>query len=218
MPINYEPKYTDFEAVKLKLEGRLLVVDENTFSPPPFPSNSLKQEISVDLVRLIMREQENFLDLILCQIYQLPLKNEHGIITDIATNLVMAEILTVYNQSSELALVAKDASNAVGSYKNSAYEKLEMLTFGWQVKIPGKPLTLKSPGMQEFKKITLKGESVDCTPAEQIPVNNETFVQPMNQTLDRNNNPFSEDYYPYDNRPGCGGCCGKKQSDPFWGN
>jgi hypothetical protein len=185
-------KYTTFEKLERKLRGRLKIVEisEN----PLYPSTSLQQEVDPDLVEDVIEEQENLLDLILEQIYILPLKNNHPILTDIVNNLVMAEIIKVHFQGQGLANIGSDLSGLARDTKMEAYNKLAMLTVGYQVFIPNQQMIVKPQGMTEYRKIVLQGESLRIAPPEKVPINNETILLDRSVILSEKYNPFSDNY------------------------
>lgn len=185
-------KYTTFEKLERKLRGRLKIVEisEN----PLYPSTSLQQEVDPDLVEDVIEEQENLLDLILEQIYILPLKNNHPILTDIVNNLVMAEIIKVHFQGQGLANIGSDLSGLARDTKMEAYNKLAMLTVGYQVFIPNQQIIVKPQGMTEYRKIVLQGESLRIAPPEKVPINNETVLIDRSIIYNEKYNPFAEDY------------------------
>jgi hypothetical protein len=185
-------KYTTFEKLERKLRGRLKIVEisEN----PLYPSTSLQQEVDPDLVEDVIEEQENLLDLILEQIYILPLKNNHPILTDIVNNLVMAEIIKVHFQGQGLANIGSDLSGLARDTKMEAYNKLAMLTVGYQVFIPNQQMIVKPQGMTEYRKIVLQGESLRIAPPEKVPINNETVLVDRSVILSEKYNPFSDNY------------------------
>lgn len=185
-------KYTTFEKLERKLRGRLKIVEisEN----PLYPSTSLQQEVDPDLVEDVIEEQENLLDLILEQIYILPLKNNHPILTDIVNNLVMAEIIKVHFQGQGLANIGSDLSGLARDTKMEAYNKLAMLTVGYQVFIPNQQMIVKPQGLTEYRKIVLQGESLRVAPPEKVPINNETILVDRSVILSEKYNPFSDNY------------------------
>jgi len=185
-------KYTTFEKLERKLRGRLKIVEisEN----PLYPSTSLQQEVDPDLVEDVIEEQENLLDLILEQIYILPLKNNHPILTDIVNNLVMAEIIKVHFQGQGLANIGSDLSGLARDTKMEAYNKLAMLTVGYQVFIPNQQMIVKPQGMTEYRKIVLQGESLRIAPPEKVPINNETVLVDRSISYNEKYNPFNDNY------------------------
>jgi len=185
-------KYTTFEKLERKLRGRLKIVEisEN----PLYPSTSLQQEVDPDLVEDVIEEQENLLDLILEQIYILPLKNNHPILTDIVNNLVMAEIIKVHFQGQGLANIGSDLSGLARDTKMEAYNKLAMLTVGYQVFIPNQQMIVKPQGMTEYRKIVLQGESLRIAPPEKVPINNETVLVDRSISYSEKYNPFNDNY------------------------
>lgn len=185
-------KYTTFEKLERKLRGRLKIVEIQ--DNPLYPSTSLQQEVDPDLVEDVIEEQENLLDLILEQIYILPLKNNHPILTDIVNNLVMAEILKVHFQGQGLANIGSDLSGLARDTKMEAYNKLAMLTVGYQVFIPNQQMIVKPQGMTEYRKIVLQGESLRINPPEKIPINNETILIDRASVYNEKYNPFADDY------------------------
>lgn len=185
-------KYTTFEKLERKLRGRLKIVEIQ--DNPLYPTNTLQQEVDPDLVEDIIEEQENLLDLILEQIYILPLNNIHPILTDIINNLTIAELMKVYFQGQGLANVGHDLSGLGKDTKMEAYTKLAMLTVGYQVFIPNQQMIVKPQGMTEYRKIVLQGESLRINPPEKVPINNETILIDRSVILSDKYNTFSDNY------------------------
>ncbi len=188
-------RYTTFEKLERKLRGRLKIVEIQ--DNPLYPTNTLQQEVDPELVEDIIEEQENLLDLILDQIYVLPLNNEHPILTDIINNLAIAELMKVHFQGQGLANIGHDLSGLGKDTKMEAYDKLAMLTVGYQVFLPSQQMIIKSPGLTEYRKIVLRGEVLRITPPEKVPINNETVVLNTKTKYSEEGNPFDENYKIY---------------------
>lgn len=86
--------------------------------------------IDVGTIQEIGEEKEEYLELIIGQIYELPLKNNHPILKSIVTNLICAELLninySVLNENTELEK----------RYFVDANSKLQMLTSGYNIELP----------------------------------------------------------------------------------
>lgn len=185
-------KYTTFEKLALKLEGRLKIVEIQ--DSPMFPDQSLFQEVNPETVEMIAEEQESFMDLILGQIYFLPLQNYHPILANISSDLIISQLLMVHFQGGGLANIGHDLSNLGRSTQADALEKIKMLTIGYQVYLPGQPIDTKPYGAQEFRRVVLEGEKLRDVAPNKITVNNETVVIKTDKDYDPKTNPFGDSY------------------------
>lgn len=153
-------KYTKLEAVSRKLNGKLKLfyhdsvdsttVDVNwTNEPEPLIANyneylDFQEEapgteeiptvsddvISIELFVETALQKEEYLDLILGQIYMMPLKKRHRVLEDVCNNLVIAELLNInYNVLNENTELEQRAAN----YANNL---INLLTAGYDIQLP----------------------------------------------------------------------------------
>lgn len=112
----YNPKYTTLNSIQLKLAHRLNINPTNTPVPedeffPGINTRPAQNIVDKDLLELILEEKESFLDMILSQAYELPLKNQHPILREIIDNWVIAELMKIHFQGVGLANVSGDIQN-----------------------------------------------------------------------------------------------------------
>jgi hypothetical protein len=190
--------YTSFQKLEKKLKGRLKVFE--TPEIQLYPDTSLQQEVDPDLVIEIVEEQENFVNLILSQIYLLPLQNQHPILSDIVTDLAIAELLQVHYLGPGFGNVnSSDISGATNNSKQDAYLKLYMLTAGMNIYIPGVNLQPYIPSFPPPRRLILPNEILISSPATSTPVRNQTiiikakevFPTSSNLDFDSSTNPFA---------------------------
>jgi hypothetical protein len=203
-------KYANLPRLKRKLKARLNISDtDNNDSQNSlnelYPSEPLGITVDPDLVNDVIEEQENFLDLILGQIYVLPLVNSHPILADIITDLVISELMQVHFLGMGFGNInSGDISGTANNSKQDAYFKINMLTAGLNIFIPGVNPINYIPGMIPPRRTLLPGESLISVPMAKISVNNQTVVDKTTTNyqsyLNRGitNNPFSNEYVPND--------------------
>lgn len=186
-------KYTDVNRITQKLNTRLKLASDVLF-----PTNTLQQEVSPELVLIVAEEKENYLDLILGQIYELPLLNNHPVLADIIEGFVIADLITVYFQSAG----AMSQDTGIGqNMKIHATNLISMLVAGHNLSIPGLPPSLNYPGMLPPKRIDLPGEVLRTVAPNRVIKQGQIFINKSenydndylkeSQTI---NNPFSMDF------------------------
>lgn len=193
-------KYTTIENISRKLIGRLNLINEDL--SVLYPTDNPTQSVDPILVETVVEEQENYLDLILGQIYNLPLQNKHPILTNIVDSLVIAELILVHFQGIQFGL-GGDISGYGTSNITKAYNLLNALTAGYNIIIPMMmPVPPSFPGSIPQRRLELPGETlVERMPPSTL-VNNRTVMNKL-ADADRSDyiteeeltdNPFSMDY------------------------
>jgi hypothetical protein len=153
----YIPIYCSKVSISRRLRGRLNIqIDEYTSSP--YEQSVPSQSVEDSLVDQVIQQTEEFIDLILNQIYELPLNNKHTIITNICESLVISELLRIHFQGQGIAQLAGDLSGAGSDTKQYAYGLLQMITAGHNIHIPGMPPIQAISGMTQPQPIKLIGE------------------------------------------------------------
>lgn len=182
-------KYINIDNLTRKLRGRLSLVEDET--APIYGGSTPEQKIDVDLVYVIAEQKENFLELILDQIYILPLKNKHPIIEDIIESLALSELIRIHFQGAGFASLGVDISGAGADTRTHANTLLAMLTSGFNLFIPGVPTATEYSGQPHNRRIVLRGETLRTQNPEPIIVNNEFIV--LNTKRDSSSNLFLQD-------------------------
>lgn len=163
--------YTTVERIARRLRARLSLSDRTTNQPIGYPTTSLTMGVDNDLLDLVGEEKENFINYILDQVYETPLKHNHPIIADIVESLVIGDLLKTHFQGQMVP-----GSDYGTELKNDAYLKLNMLVTGFNIQIPGMPQVQSYPGMMPVRRIILKGEIVRIMSPEKINVNNQFIL------------------------------------------
>lgn len=79
-------KYVNIDRIKTRLQNRLLITDSIT------PSYNAIVQVSKDLVEFVAEEKENWVDIYLGMIYELPLKHTHQFLNSIVEKLVISDL------------------------------------------------------------------------------------------------------------------------------
>jgi hypothetical protein len=160
----YTPKYTTLENLGRKLRGRLSLNDTEIFDT----TNSVDEFLLLDVIE----EQEYTVDLILNQVYVLPLKRSHPIIRKIVDNLCIAELLSIHFVGQSFG-IGTDFSGLGATAKQAAYQDLNALTIGLNIALPNQPII---PDYQKVRRIELIGEELITKLPQRELVNMEFIV------------------------------------------
>ena len=190
--MSYIPKYTSYNKLARKLRGRLKVYETEELDI--YPGQEPTQSADPDLVLDVLEETENLVDLILSQIYILPLQNTHPIVTDIVESLTISNIIKIHFQGQGFSSLSGDMSGMSPDTRNQAYTLLGMLTAGFNIYIPNVPQQNIIPGTMPPRRIILPGEAFVKDPQQQIPVRNETVISKLTVDITPENNPFDEHF------------------------
>lgn len=182
-------KYIDADSLTRRLRGRLNLVEDE--SAPVYGDQLPQQKVDIELVYSIAEEKENFIDLILAQIYVMPLINKHPIIKDIAESLALSELIRIHFQGAGFASLGIDLSGAGQDTRNHANVLLGMLTAGYNIFIPSVPTPTQQSGAPHSRRIVLPGEKLRTQVPEPIMVNSEFIV--LNTKRDYSSNGFLQD-------------------------
>lgn len=182
-------KYINIDNLTRKLKGRLSLVEDD--NAPIYGGTTPEQRVDIDLVYTIAEQKENFLDLILDQIYNMPLRNRHPIIEDIIESLALSELIRIHFQGAGFASLGIDLSGAGADTRNHANNLIAMLTTGFNLFIPGVPTPTEYSGQPHSRRIVLRGESLRAVSPEPIIINSEFIV--LNTKRDSSSNLFLQD-------------------------
>jgi hypothetical protein len=181
-------RYVNINTITRKLKGRLKLYNSDEFYPV--------ETVDETLIDEIIEEKEDYVDLILGQIYTLPLQNPQPTIKNIVENLVMADLLEYCSTT------PGEMSNLGVSLKRSAMTLLFQLTAGTNIVIPGADTGNYIPGVN-VRRLMLQGEVEKSETPKTTLVNSDSMLSTL--TDDTNNtefinddywdNPFSMDWY-----------------------
>ncbi len=181
--MSYSAIYCTKAGIARKLRGRLNIqIDE--YTPALYEKSLPSQVVDNELLDSIIEQTEEFLNLILEQIYELPLNNSHTIIRNIVESLVCSELLRVHFQGQGISQLAGDLSGTGTDTKQYAYGLLQMLTAGMNIHIPGMPPIQGVSGMVQPQPIFLKGETRKLDQHVSDTISRVyTYIQSSNKTL-----------------------------------
>lgn len=154
--MTYNPIYCDKIGIGRKLRQRLNI-KPSPLQNSPYIQSVPSQEVDDELVDQVIEQKENFINLILNQIYELPLVNKHPIITDIVESLVISELIRIHYQGNGYN-TGNDVSGAGVDLRNYAYSMIVALTAGHNIYIPGQPPVQAIPGQTLPQPLKLIGE------------------------------------------------------------
>ena len=165
-------RYTNYEKLARKLRGRLHlgeeVIEDSEINSPinalyAYKPAASDTAVDLRLIDDIAEQQEDFIDLVLSQLYQVPLQLTssvtRSIIGSIAENFILAAILAVSFQGTSTIIQASDASGSSMDFKREAEFKLMMLTAGENIWFPSSiqtPQTMQ--GVPTQQALVLPGE------------------------------------------------------------
>lgn len=135
----YIPIYCTKLGIANKLRSRLNILP-NQYSQAPYQANLPSYAVDDNLMDQVIQQKEEFLNLILNQIYELPLLNSHYILTDIVESLVIAELIKIHFTGSQVPTLGSDLSGYGGNTQQYAYGLIQMLTAGINIYLPGIPI------------------------------------------------------------------------------
>jgi hypothetical protein len=132
--------------------------------PPP---NITQQTVDPELIEDIASQVEDKINMILGQIYEMPLINKHPIVAGIVERLVVADIMMTHFQSSQIPELGGDA-NFGGLMHKKAQEDLAMLTAGHNIALAGIPPAPNIPGAMTPQPIVLPNEKMRSLPPDTV--------------------------------------------------
>jgi hypothetical protein len=165
-------RYSTYEKLARKLRGRLHlgeeVIENSEINSPinalyAYKPAASDTAVDLRLIDDIAEQQEDFIDLVLSQLYQVPLKLTsnvtRSIVGSIAENFILAALLAVSFQGTSTIIQAADSSSASMDFKREAEFKLMMLTAGENIWFPSSiqaPQTMQNVPSQQA--LVLPGE------------------------------------------------------------
>lgn len=183
----YEPLYCSKLEIARKLRGKLNIqVDQ--YTPALYEQSVPSQPVEDELVDQIIQEKEEFVNLILYQMYELPLNNKHPIITEIVVCLICSELMRIHFQGSGIAQLSGDLGGSGTDWKFHAYSLLSSLTAGLNIQLPGQPPVQTISGAMIPQPLRLPGESRRINyQNNDLITNSYTYIQQSNLLTDTSN-------------------------------
>lgn len=186
--------YTDFDAIARRLRGRLRIQDTQ-------PLVLGGQTVDPDLVKQFADQVEEYINLMLGHIYEMPLQNKHPYLADVAECLIIGKIMETHFQGTQMAVPAADVGGMAMDLTRQGERKLQLL-------LPQERRTDPSIPPQA-EPMVLPNEIVRIRTYDSI-TRNVTMV------ADRNwGGAASRIYWPgLDDPGGCG--CRARGAEPLW--
>lgn len=163
-------KYTTEERIARKLRGRLNIqntpeVNTNLQVILGYGQSVSGQTVDNALIDQLAEEREAYIDLILGQIYEMPLlltdPTTVAIMADISESLIISEILKVHFQGTNPIIPSADVSGATQDTRKHAEYLLTALTVGHNIYIPvSPPAQNNNPGLTQMQPLVLPGERI----------------------------------------------------------
>jgi hypothetical protein len=165
-------KYTTIPHLAQKLRGRLSLLSNSTTNTP-YPVNNPTTPVDPALIEDVANEKEAYVDIVLSNLYVLPLRNNHLIITEIVEALIISDLIT-YSYWDNVAGSPLDITMGLKTHANNL---LSMLTAGLNFNIPGIMTQPVTPGTMPPKRIELPGEIPVSTTQTRVLIHNDTIVR-----------------------------------------
>ena len=157
--------YTTTQAIARRLQGRLNI-PTNGFSEP-WTKNLGEMVANEDLISQIGEQKEAYVNSILRRIYVFPLslieQDTRAILAEIVENLIVADLMGVYYQSSPSPQLSNDVSGLGTNSANRAGQLLGMYAAGHRLAIPG--VSAQQP---DAEAVVLPGERLQTRPPDTL--------------------------------------------------
>lgn len=207
-------KYTTEEQIARKLRGRLNIqnqpsVDTSLQVILGYGQSVSGQTVDNALITQLADQREAYIDLILGQVYEMPLllidPVTVAIMADISESLIISELLKVHFQGTSPIIPSADVSGATQDTRKHAEYLLTALTVGHNIYIPVSPMGQNNdPGRTQMQPLVLPGEKLRVRPPDTI-TRNMTLRQ-VKDTKATRQKYFNDDepmYWPEIPRRGC---------------
>lgn len=168
--MTYQYRYTTREIVGRRLRNRLELQDP--YAPGASSASTLGgQEVDELLLEDFSSEVENYLDLILGQIYIIPLQQQHPLLSGIASDLIAAYSMGIHFQGNYNVQEGGDSGYGAVLLRR-ARQNLMLVTAGHQVYIPEIQPAQQVPGTSITPQpIVLQGEVLQTNSSDTITKN-----------------------------------------------
>lgn len=198
-------KYTTLPDIARRLRGRLEInLDEElpVATIPGYGQAASGQVVDPELVVQVAEEKEAYLDLVLGQIYVIPLvltsEVTSRIMKDMTECLVISSLIQVHFEGNNPIVPAADISGASTDLSRQAHYMLAALTAGHNIFIPTMPAPQNSMvNVPEQHALRLPGEKLlSATDRPDTVTRNYTYIAPMMGKTKHRDSYFSEDSNP----------------------
>lgn len=209
-------QYTTVEKIARRLRGRLNIKDQ-----PPIDSaltNVLGygtvvagNTVDNDLISQLAEEKEAYIDLILSQIYKMPLRLTStitaNILADISESLTISSLIQVHFEGTSPVLQASDVSQASMDLRRHGEYLLQAIAASHNVFIPTAPALDQSTTQGQRQPLRLPGEIL--LPMGELP---DTITR--NYSVSGKINIDNEDKY-FEYQTDCLNCRAIRDNKPF---
>lgn len=167
-------RYTNFEAIARRLEGRLDVVESQGVSNP-WAKTLGKIQANPELVEQFGTQVEAYINSIFRKVYEMPLKltsdETKAIMADITESLVVSRLMATYFRGQPMPQVGSDVSGLASDDRRHAEELIQLYTAGTNIAYPGSFKQANIPGAIHLEPVWLDGESPNMSPQDSITKN-----------------------------------------------
>lgn len=153
-------QYASIDNIAKRLVGRLSVVNISDY----IPSGITGTQIGTDVIELIAIEKEEFVDMYLSMIYELPLQHTHPFLNGVVERLIISEVYRTYYPATAEGNDSGDSY--AGSLRQEALNDFQCLFNGLGIFVPGAAgdtFTIQNDEMKvqmQNKAVILKGETI----------------------------------------------------------
>lgn len=160
-------RYTNTESIARRLRGRLQIenqpaIDAALTNAIGYGSVVAGNTVDPQLIVELAEQKESYIDLILGQIYVVPLslKNDttRNILKDLSECLTISSLIQVHFEGTNPVLQASDVSQASMDLRRNAEYLLQALTAGHNIWIPTSPPIDQSTQQGQRQPLRLPGE------------------------------------------------------------
>lgn len=169
-------RYAKIDSITKRLAGRITVTSVYSTGL----TGVTQTEIGLDLIDISGQAQEEFVDLFLGMVYELPLQQEHAFVQSIVEKLIVSDVLLTYfpatselpDNSDNFALVMRQQAlndlqclfNGLGIFVPGANQELASIQNDpTQPQLVNKALILKGERLKPFIGYDLNGDNVSDT-------------------------------------------------------
>jgi hypothetical protein len=171
-------KYTTEERLARRLRGRLNIANQPEVDTALQTILGYGQAVSgqtVDnaLIEQLAEERDAYIDLILGQVYNMPLAltdpTTVAIMADLSESLIISSLLQVHFVGTSPIIPSADVSGATQETRKHAEYLLTALTVGHNIYIPISPMGQNNnPGLTQMQPLVLPGETLRMRPPDTI--------------------------------------------------
>ncbi len=210
-------KYTTVDDIARRLRGRLnisetLPTDANITTALGYGNVVAGNTVDPELITQIAEQKESYIDLILSQIYVMPLQLSNeitiNIIKDISESLTISSIIQVHFEGTSPVLQASDISQASMDLRRHGEYLLQAIAASHNIWIPTNPPAEQGTVQGQRQPLRLPGERLLGT--ESLP---DTVTRNYSVST-KKNIPLEDTYFDYQ-REDCLTCRIVRDGKPF---